>query len=899
MIIGGSLQIGQVLAFSPGGSLSFNGSNQYLSVSNSAGAPLGSGAFTIECWFYQTAIGANPNSLIFMWKAANGRAFQLYTGNSLGAGWNTSGGMGGGVTTTNTWYHGAFVSNGTNFYLYLNGQQVATAAAVSISASSDPVIIGANNDSASPVWNYNGYITNVRIVKGTAVYTGNFTPSSQPLTSVTNTSLLLTASTSGSALTDSSINNFSISNGNGVAYSSSTPFTSVVPAVMRIGSFSIPMDIYFSYVTLLLSGDGTNGAQNNTFVDSSTNNFTITRNGTPTQGSLSPYGNNWSNYFNGTTDYFTSPNSTAITFGSGDFTIEAWVYTTVLNGENGIFGKREVGQAIGAIFRVLNTTNKLTMQIANATGSAWAIDSPDSGLPALTLNTWYHVALVRSGSSFTIYQNGVAGTTYTYSGTITDNTSPGYIGKSDGSAGNQYWHGYISNFRIVKGTAVYTTAFTPPTAPLTARANTSLLTCRSNRVVDNSTSTFALTVSGTLTVQRFSPFSMGSAYSTSVIGGSGYFAITGSYLDFTNTNNQIGFGTGDFTIESWVYFYNPTSTTTYNVIFRNYNADPFVTDYFYFGKHASATVPGAVSFWVANYAGSLMLSDPSLPSAGWNHFAVVRNGNTWTMYRNGTGVHSVTSSVSMGTRNNNICQIGVDLAGNISNLRVVKGTAVYTANFTPSTTPLTAIANTSLLCNFTNAGVVDNAMMSNLVTVGNAQVGTAQSKFGGASMYFDGTGDSLNISNNYSGIFGTGNFTVEAWVYTTVSSGTQCVYDTRQTDATATGFFFGLYTTNILLFYTSGAVTINAGTVPANTWTHIALVRVGNTFTIYLNGTSVGSATNTNSFTNTVVQIGASDTVTSSSVNYFNGYIDDLRITNGIARYTSNFTAPTTSSLTQ
>mgnify|MGYP003349823598 CR=1 FL=1 len=58
-------------------------------------------------------------------------------------------------------------------------------------------------------------------------------------------------------------------------------------------------DPQFDYVTLLLNGDGTNGGQNNTFLDSSTNNFTITRNGNTTQGSFSPYGNLWSNYFGG------------------------------------------------------------------------------------------------------------------------------------------------------------------------------------------------------------------------------------------------------------------------------------------------------------------------------------------------------------------------------------------------------------------------------------------------------------------------------------------------------------------------------------------------------------------------------------------------------------------------
>ena len=108
-------------------------------------------------------------------------------------------------------------------------------------------------------------------------------------------------------------------------------------ANVTINDTSFPQDAQFPYTVLLLNGDGTNNAQNNTFLDSSTNNFTITRNGNATQGSFSPYANNWSWYFDGTGDYLVSSGRANIA--TGEFTIEAWVYPTVLNAYNTIFEK--------------------------------------------------------------------------------------------------------------------------------------------------------------------------------------------------------------------------------------------------------------------------------------------------------------------------------------------------------------------------------------------------------------------------------------------------------------------------------------------------------------------------------------------------------------------------------
>ena len=640
---------------------------------------------------------------------------------------------------------------------------------------------------------------------------------------------------------------------------------------------------------MLLPGNGTNNKQNNTFLDSSTNNFSITRTGNVNQGTFTPYGSNWSYFNNGASNYLNFGNQTALHLGSGDFTVEMWLWKNANTTYMTACG--DFASASSNTFQILGNDDGTKLGVYSGASNSFVIMSVSS----IPINTWTHVAFVRSSTTLTLYINGVSDVTATYSTNLNASTSF-FIGHTPELNAGRYWNGHISNLRMVKGTAVYTGAFTPSTTPLTAISGTVLLTCQSNRFIDNSSNAFAVTMGGTPSIHRFSPFSPPVFYSTSTVSGSAYFDGSGDYL--LNTGTTAGqLGSGDFTFECWYY---PTNTT-FGTGGANTAAGIF------FDSRVTAGDANGLSFYtmtngtisIYTNSGVIFTTSNAAKAFAWNHIAFVRSGSTITSYINGVSGGTVTSSVNFSSGRLQISgpvdySTGyIELVGYVSDHRIVKGTAVYTGAFTPPTSPLTAIANTSLLLNYTNAGIIDSATMSNLETVGDAKISTTQSKFGSSSLYFDGTGDSLNIFNNYSGMFGTENFTVEAWIYTTVSSGNQCVYDTRQTDGTTTGFYFGLYSTNILLFYTSGALTIATGTVSANTWTHIALVRVGNTFTNYINGTSVGTATNSNNFTNAIVQVGSSSNVTASSANNFNGYIDDLRVTRGYARYTANFTPPT------
>lgn len=213
-------------------------------------------------------------------------------------------------------------------------------------------------------------------------------------------------------------------------------------------------------------------------------------------------------------------------------------------------------------------------------------------------------------------------------------------------------------------------------------------------------------------------------------------------------------------------------------------------------------------------------------------------------------------------------------------------------------------ANVSLLLhgNGTNGSttITDSSPTPKTVTpVGNAQISTARSKFGGSSILFDGTGDYLTVpSTGTPGDFGAGDFTVELWTFLVSRINTfPCLLGNYTAFAAGSFALFaghssGSTTQYQLALNGSGFPSINAGTIIYNDWAHIAVVRSGSTISLYLNGTSVGSATSSVNLNGTTGSLFIGTTGDGIAGGAINGYIDDLRITKGVARYTSNFSVP-------
>ena len=809
-------------------SVYFNGTTDYL-ISPTVADPTGN--FTIEFWWNPTSLSGTQG--VF----TKGAGIQIYSkGNTIYAAFSANNSLtyfahvAFGSLTSNNWNHIAVVKNGTSYTGYLNGVGVSlVTTSILPNTGGTPCVIGAYSNGSSTSYFSTGYISNVRYVTTTAIYTSNFTPSTVPLTAISGTSLL---TCQDSTLIDNSTNAFTITSVGKAQPSPINPF----------------------------------GATTSSY--------------SPTYSSALTAPNTSSAYFGGSGYYLSVPSSTAFALGTS-YTIELWHYRT---------GTASAGSYI-SVMQLVNTQpygSQLTgfmltydgggvFNFRDSTGSIILSYSSTN----LALNTWYHVAIVRNGSgtnNMTMYINGVGVVSGTSSGTQAK-AVPVYIGGD--SNGNCSFPGYISNFRIVKGTAVYTANFTPSTTPLTAITNTSLLTCQNASFIDNSTNNFTITVNGNTTIYRANPFGFTSAGTSTLTKGSAYFDGSGDYL--ISNNPDLAFGTGDFTVECWIYALAANDQAIYEGRLKNSNSTGFTLTAFNSTTIRTYSSSVLLTATVSNYIGT------------WTHIAVTRSSGISRLFVNGILGQSAASTTNF-TDDRAIIGAGMystivsaAFNGFISNFRIIKGTAAYTANFIPSTKPLTTTNNTVLLtCQNSNPHnnhtFVNSATnTSNLVITRNGNV--TQGSLSPYSANWCGhfaTGQCISTPPSSEFAFGTGDFTVECWLNPLAQTGVNIIQ-------ASTSNSWGLITFGSQVYWQQdgGNFGAAAGSIPLNTWSHIAITRSSGTLRRFLNGVLLNSATDNFNYSST----------SSRQIGHTGGgapfQLSNVRIVKGTAIYTANFTPPT------
>jgi len=497
-------------------SVLFNGSNQYLSIANNAAFNFGTGDLTIEFWAYhtnltgqQTYIGDTYGNTagIYTYKTSNNEISLYDTAQRSLSATN--------VIKLNTWHHIVWTRQSGTLRAFVDGVLVASNIYAGSFTVTQYYIGDTAGTSSGPM---NGYISNARIINGTALYTASFSVPTAPLTAIANTSIL---TCNAATIVDASSNNFAITNNNTATVSSTiTPFIAASPGSMKFKKTStsrIGRSVQFNGTSQYLS-----------------------------VGSVA----NWAFLNNGLTP----------------FTIEAWVNPTSVSTTLGPMIASTTGYTaqIGFYFEIGNYNNGDVL-FAVCNGSLinqWATSNN-----FLTANTWTHVAVSFTPNGTNVpsatvkfFVNGVLATSSNvYSRTTTYSTSNPtntlLVGAYQTPVGG-YFPGYISNLRIVNGTALYTSSFTVPTSPLTAIANTALLACNSATIVDNSSNNFAITNNNTATVSTTNPFGADTVSGTfKVIKPRGVFmTATGGDLITTSGSYKIHtfttVGTSSFVVSS-------------------------------------------------------------------------------------------------------------------------------------------------------------------------------------------------------------------------------------------------------------------------------------------------------------------------------------------------------------
>ena len=658
-------------------------------------------------------------------------------------------------------------------------------------------------------------------------------------------------------------------------------------------------DPFFNQTTLLLQADNAvNGAQNNTFLDSSSNNFTVTRNANATQGSFSPFSvpaGYWSNSFaGGTTTLLATPSTSLFSFGTNNFSFE-------------IFG---FAVSWPAIWRFITTPTPFAVN-GDTTSGLVKLDLGAGGVSTgitLPLNTWFHFVVTRQSGTVRVFLNGVL----RYTVANSTNFSATGVTSIGGIAGfSQAWSGYLSNLRVVNGnvptayqtssTTLNTLIFTPPTFPLTttsqgAPGTNTFLTCQSNRFVDNGTSALAITPTGDVIPRPFTPYGSLPQYLSANNSGGFYVDGAGDYLIISD-NATLELGANSFCYEC---FFFATSTSGTGTILQK-RSGTGVSPIIIWRNSANIQV-----YLAASNQGDIVggTSIGSITINQWYHVAVYRIGTAIYGSLNGV-ITTLNANTSASVLNNSTgYTIGMNgdgaaeaFTGYFSNARLVIGSGVYTSTSAPiPTAPLTPITNSRLLISATNAAILDATAKNNFETAAQAQVSTVIKKYGSGSMFFDGSGDWVTAVNNPDINLSTGDFTIEGWINFANAGAQRSIAGKGVAGSSGWEIYCNATPTLFIFVFGNTIQYSNNYNFNQNQWYHIAVVRAGTgigNLKMFIDGfltLESAVAINNDLSTASPLFVGAGR----GGNTPFLGYIDDFRITKGVARYTTTFVPPAT-----
>lgn len=606
--------------------------------------------------------------------------------------------------------------------------------------------------------------------------------------------------------------------------------------------------------------------------------------------------------FDGTGDFLSVPDSDDWAFGSSNFTLEGYFYITDLTNTNQLFSQ---SADVNNRWSLVVTSTGVIQFFEYKTGSLNFYYFSKNSI--IYERTWYHIEAVRNGTNVYIFLNGIPQLLTTSVAISTKSmanlSAPLYIGvKKYTGVEEQYLNGYIDEIRISKGTARHTDSFTPPTTPHTSDANTQLLLhCEgsdtSTTFTDDGNTGHTVTANGDAQIYVGSPdVKFGSAslkiepYISEVDSNtqllltceghndSSYFKdnsqnnlyikplsfVNNSQDQFKfgrssasfdgiddglivdNSGGEIDFGTGDFTIEYWVKGLSQLASSGYVRQFDFRQASASETQIGLMINHSTKT-NGHLELYVT---GTLRITGTSnVLDGNWHHVALVRNSGSTKLYVNGTQEGSSYSDSNNYTGATNVYvatrwDSSGDFRGYFDDIRM-SDIARYTSNFTAPTESF----------------------------LGNGAV---------------------TIPYNSEFEFGTNDYTIDFWfcpnqlfsssnkgqnIIGMISTSTKNLYISYNSDNTGKIYVF--------IGDTTGEELISLTRLLDNVWYHIALVRNGTTVTLYIDGTSEDT------YISSIDHAFESGIIIASEDAQCSFYLDEVRISNGVARWTSNFTPPT------